>query len=143
MGEITLAMLRHHQIVNKNLLDLEKVSEEDTYKIVKFFNIFKWNLNKHIFVEEENIFPVADRKNKTELKQLQNLLNDHRDIQKIIDNLDDEILDYRKPNTTILKELLFAHEEREIRSFYPLLDERLSDEKKKDVLEKLKDIKLK
>ncbi len=141
-GLITQAMLKHHIIINKLLFDFEKIPEEDTYNIVKLFNIFKWNLNKHIFVEEQNIFSVADKNNKTELKQLQNLLNDHRDIEGIINNLYDEVLYRRKPNTSILRELLFAHEGREIESFYPLLDKRLSDETKKDILKRLKDIKL-
>ena len=141
MGLITLAMLRQHQIVNKLLLDFEKISKEDTYQIEKF-NLFKWNLNKHIFIEEENIFPVSDRNNKTEMRQLQNLLKDHKDIRGIIRNLDEEIADGRKPNTMFLRELLFAHEGREIESFYPLLDSRLSSEKKKEIVEKLKDIRL-
>ncbi len=142
MGEITLAMLRQHQIVNKLLLDFEKIPREDTYQIAKF-NLFKWNLNKHIFVEEENIFPVADKNNPIEMKQLQNLLKDHKDIKGIIKNLDEEIADRRKPNTAILRELLFAHEEREIKNFYPLLDTRLSNEKKRNILRQIREVKLK
>ncbi len=142
MGSITIAMLRHHQIINKNLLDFEKVSKDDTYKMNKLFNVFKWNLNKHLFVEEENIFPIADRKNKIELKQLQNLLKDHRDIKKIVENLYEELMDNVKPNTSILRELLYAHEGRETESFYPLLDKRLPAEKKKEVLSRIVDVKL-
>jgi iron-sulfur cluster repair protein YtfE (RIC family) len=142
MGPITLVMLRHHQIINKLLLDAEKVPEDDTYKFKKLFDAFKWNLDKHIFVEEEHIFPVADRNNKIELKQLQNLLKDHKDIKAIIENLEEEINDDRRPNVSIMRELLYKHEGREIDSFYPLLDSRLSSEKKKDIVERLKDIKL-
>lgn len=142
MGVITQAMLKQHSVINKNLLDFEKISREDTIEFVRLFNAFKWNLNKHIFIEEENIFPIADRNNKTELRQLQTLLNEHKDIRKIIDNLEEEIIDGRKPNTSILRELLFAHEGREIEGFYPLLDTRLSNEQKKTIMEKLKDVKL-
>ncbi len=141
-GQITVAMLKHHEIINKLLLDFEKVPEEDASKFAKLFNAFMWNLHKHIFVEEQNIFPVSDKNNKIELKQLQNLLNDHRDIHKIVQDLNEEVLDDRKPKTHILRELLFAHEEREIESFYPLLDNRLPEEKKKDILRQIKDVKL-
>jgi len=141
MGLITLAMLKHHQIINKLLLDFEKIPKGDTYLIEKF-NLFKWNLNKQIFIEEENIFPVADRTNKKEIKQIQNLFKDHEDIKKIIRNLDDEIADGMKPNTSILRELLFSHEGREIDSFYPLLDFRLSPARKKIILDQIKDVKL-
>jgi hypothetical protein len=141
-GLITQAMLRHHQIINKLLLDSEKVSKNDDYRFVQLFNLFKWNLNKHIFIEEENLFPVADRTNRIELKQLNGLLKDHKDILKIVDNLDDEIADGNRPNTSVLRELLFNHEGREIDDFYPLLDNRLSIEKRKEILDKLKDVKL-
>jgi len=141
MGEITLAMLNQHEIVNRILLDFEKISKEDTYQKVKF-DLFKWNLNKHIFIEEENIFPVSDKSNPREMKQIQNLLKDHKDIKGIIRNLDEEIADGRKPNTAILRELLFQHEEREIESFYPRLDMRLSPERKKLILRQIKEVKL-
>lgn len=134
-------MLRHHEIINKLLLDFEKIPKEDTYQLVKF-DLFKWNLNKHIFIEEENIFPVTDRNNPTEMRQMQNLLKDHKDIKGIIRNLDEEILDGRKPNTAILREILSKHEEREIQIFYPLLDARLSPERKKIILKQVKEIKL-
>lgn len=76
------------------------------------------------------------------MKQLQNLLKDHKDIRGIIENLEDEITDGNRPNTEILRELLYAHEGREIDSFYPLLDNRLPAENKKKILEQIKDIKL-
>jgi hypothetical protein len=141
VGDITLAMLKQHGIVNKLLLDFEKIPKEDTYQNVKF-NLFKWNLNKHMFVEEENIFTVADKNNQIEMKQLNNLIKDHRDIRGIIRNLDEEISDGRKPNTSILRELLFAHEGREIKSFYPLLDTRLPTERKNIILNQIKEVKL-
>ncbi len=142
MGPITLAMLKQHQIVNKFLEDSEKISEDDIYQFVKLFNLFKWNLNKHLFIEEENIFPVVDSTNKKELNQIQGLLNDHKDIRKIIDNFDEEIGDGIRPNTSILRELLFKHEGREIDDFYPILDKRLTSDKRKEILEKIKEIRL-
>lgn len=140
-GPITLAMLKQHQIVDKLLLDFEKIPKDDTYWIEKF-NLFKWNWNKHMSLEEENIFPVVDRNNSIEMKELRNLLKDHRDIRGIIRNFDDEIADKRKPNTMFLRELLFQHEGREIHSFYPLLDLRLSPEQKKMILSQIKEVRL-
>jgi len=138
---ITQAMLKQHSVINQFLLDFEKISDQDSVRLTRKFNEFSWLLSKHLFIEEENIFPVSDKNNKLELKQLQTLLNEHKDIRKIIENLDEEITFGRKPNTAILRELLFAHEEREISGFYPLLDSRLSEKQKKDIFDKLKDIK--
>ncbi len=142
MGEITLAMLKQHQIIDKDLFDFDKIPEEDNIDLTKFFHVFQWNLDKHIFIEEENIFPVADENNKIEMRQIQNLIKDHRDLRAIVKNLSEEVEEGGKPNTKILRELLFAHEGREIQSFYPLLDKRLSIERKRDILSTLKDIKV-
>lgn len=142
MKEITTAMFNHHKVVNNLLLDFEKVSDDDTKKIADVFSVFKWNLNKHLFIEEENIFPVADKNNAKEVLELNNLLKDHRDIKKIVDNLGEDVRSGVKPNTMILRELLFAHETREIESFYPLLDKRLSVKDKVKILQNVKDVKL-
>jgi hemerythrin-like domain-containing protein len=142
MNEITTAMLKHHQIINKILLDFEKVDKKNTQKVSNLFSVFKWNLNKHLFIEEENIFPVADKSNPVEAKELNNFLKDHRDIKKVIESLDDDVMSGMKPNTMILREMLFSHEGREIKSFYPLLDKRLSLKDKLKILQNVKDVKL-
>lgn len=140
MGPITLLMLKHHRIINGFLGDFEKVSAKDFNEMKNRFNIFKWNLEKHMFIEEKNIFIVADKNNKVEAFQLKNLLKDHKDITAITENMSEDINNETKPNVSILRELLFAHEGREIESFYPLLDDRLSDEEKGDIINRVNDI---
>ncbi|VVB82019.1 Hemerythrin HHE cation binding domain protein [uncultured archaeon] len=142
IGAITSAMLKQHRIVNGFLNDFEKVSEEEVSDMRTKFDLFRWNLEKHVFIEERNIFTVADKKNKVEMKQLQNLLKDHKDIIEIIDGMVKDILDGVKPNVSVLREILFAHEQREVESFYPLLDNRLSAADKKNILEKISEINL-
>lgn len=140
MGPITLLMLKHHGIINGFLGDFEKVSEDDPDELKGTFNIFKWNLEKHVFVEEKNIFTIADKTNKLEMMQLKNLLKDHKDIMVVVDNISEDINDGRKPNVKILRDILFAHEGREIENFYPLLDNRLSAEDKNDLVQRVNDI---
>jgi hemerythrin superfamily protein len=135
-GPITLSMLHHHAIVNKFLLDFEK----DGSKSINLFNLFRWNLDKHFFAEEMNIFPVTDRRNKTELKEMENLMKDHRDLRGIISSMADDLEGGEKAEIAVLKELLFSHEGREVESFYPKLDERLSADEKKELVKRLRDI---
>ena len=142
IGILTNAILEQHNIINQLLADFEKIGEEDNLSMKNLFNSFKWNLDKHMFIEEENFFPIANRSNKVEMTQLQNLLKDHKDIRKIISNFVEDVSEGAKPNVTILRELLFEHENREIKSFYPLLDARLSLQKKKEIIENLKDVRL-
>ena len=138
MGPITLAMLQHHAIVNRFLLDFERKGS----KSQKLFDLFRWNLQKHMFAEEMNIFPVTNRKSRTEMTEMENLMKDHRDIRGIVDSLEEDISAGEKADSSVLRELLFRHEGREIDSFYPKLDERLSADEKKALVERLKDITL-
>jgi len=142
VGPITMTMLKHHGIINKLLSDFEKTSAKDKKKAEGIFYSFKWNLEKHFFVEEINIFPITDRNNRIESNQLNNLLRDHKDFRKIVDNLEDELNEGKKPAVNILKELLFAHEKRETESFYPRLDSRLSKVEAGRIIGEIGDIKI-
>jgi hypothetical protein len=140
MGEITIAILQQHRIIDKNLYDFDKTEETDISNLKKLFETFRWNISKHFSVEEENLFTVSDNANHEEVRQLQNLIKDHNDLKEIIKNIAEEVEMERKPDTRILKELLSAHEGREINSFYPLLDKRLLPEKRMAIIKSLKDV---
>jgi len=142
MGEITIAILNQHRIIDKNLYDFDKTEETDIPNLKRLFEAFQWNISKHLFIEEESLFTVADNTNHEEVRQLQNLMKDHKDLREIIKNIADEVGMERKPDIKILKELLSAHEEREINSFYPLLDKRLLPEKRMAIIKSLEDIRI-
>jgi hypothetical protein len=132
---ITLAMIHHHNIINRFLSNFEK----DGSRSINLFDIFKWNLEKHFFAEEINIFPVT-KNNKKEMNEVNNLLKDHRDLREIVDNISEDLESREKADVKILREIMFAHERREIESFYPKLDERLSADEKKELVKRLRDI---
>lgn len=134
---ITMAMIQHHNIINHLLSNFEK----DGSKSIDLFNLFKWNLNKHFFAEEINIFPVT-RNNKKEMTEVNNLLKDHKDLREIVDGMGDDLENKEKADVKILRELMFGHERREVESFYPKLDEMLSADEKKELVKRLKDITL-
>ena len=77
-----------------------------------------------------NIFPVSNKNNPTEVLRLKNLLKDHQDLREIVRNMEEDVAGETKPETKILRELLYAHEGREVQGFYPLLDMRLSEKDK-------------
>jgi hemerythrin superfamily protein len=140
-GPITLAMLKHHRIVNKMLTDFEKAPANS--KMGRdLFNLFKKNLETHFYIEEAHIFPATDKKNPQEFLELKNLLKDHNDMRGVVENIQEELADKEAPNVEIFKELLFKHEGMEIKSFYPRFDKRLSDEEKQEMLDRVNEIRL-
>ena len=142
MKEITKEMIAQHQLVNRILLDFEKTSKEDTDMMIEIFNLFKDNWTKHMLLEEAHIFPVTDKSNPIETKELNLLLKDHKDLKEIIINFEEDINSGTKPDTKVFREMLVSHEQREVQSFYPLLDKRLSVNVKQKILNDIKNVKL-
>jgi hypothetical protein len=140
LGMITVLMLKHHAIVNKFLENFENVSDKTSEKARNLFKLFKWNLEKHLFIEEKNFFTVADKNNREELAQLNNLLKDHKDLGIIVNNLYEDLNQGMDISIKILKELLSAHEKREVESFYPRLDSRLPEKDKKELIQRANEI---
>jgi hemerythrin-like domain-containing protein len=136
VGPITLIMIKHHAKINQLLIDFEKTPDKDL-EYRRVFEKFRKKLDKHFFIEEINIFPVSDSRNPKEALKLKNLVKDHQDLREIVRGMEEEIADGRKPEITILRELLYAHEGREVEGFYPLLDERLPIKEKKDIVDEI------
>ena len=137
VGPITFLMIKHHEKINKILLDFEKVSDRDFSELKRTFEKFRKKVDLHFFIEELNIFPVSDSRNPREILRLKNLVKDHRDLRNVVREMENEISEARKPKTNILRELLYAHEEREVDGFYPLLDERLPENAKKNIVREI------
>jgi hemerythrin superfamily protein len=69
-------MLQEHKRLNKLIMDLEK--NLDNYEKTKTnFSVFKWNLEKHFFVEEKIIFDMFINISGEETNDIFHLLEDH------------------------------------------------------------------
>lgn len=139
IGPITLIMIKHHAKINQLLIDFENSSDRNASEFKPIFEKFRKKTEKHFFIEELNIFPVSDANNPKEVLKLKNLIKDHKDLREIMRGMEEDLLDGRKPKTNILRELLFAHEVREVEGFYPLLDTRLPDKNKKEIVDDIND----
>ena len=58
MNDISILnlMIKDHNSLMQNLKDIEENVNKDKSYITRSFNNFKWNLEKHFFVEERAIF---------------------------------------------------------------------------------------
>jgi hemerythrin-like domain-containing protein len=131
---ITSLMLKHHQVIDKLLFDFEKKIDISFPELEVIFEKFKMKINEHFSIEEASIFPIANKKDEFESLRLKNLLREHKDLKEIIKIIDEEIKSGRKPDTFLLRDLLSAHEQREVEGFYPLLDSRLPESEKSRII---------
>lgn len=142
IGSITQLMIAQHALINEKLQKLNKTPQEQTKKLEKIFLDFKWNLQKHIFNEETNIFTIINHKDKLEVTQVKKLLEEHQKITLAVEEMASQINLNKKPSAKKLLEILSPHEQREVQILYPKLDERLSEEQKREVLNYSNEIKI-
>lgn len=132
-------MLKEHERISRFLGQLEK--EIDNYDRTKInFNKFKWNLEKHFFVEEKVIFNMFVNISGKETTDTFHLLSDHVRIIGMINNVDEKLRKKIRPDLSRLKEVLTAHKDFEDHYFYPRLDERLTLDQKKEISERIQEI---
>ena len=132
-------MLQEHKRLNKFIEDLEK--HLDDYEKTKInFSIFKWNLEKHFFVEEKIIFDMFINISGEETNDIFCLLEDHVKIMGLIRVLEKRLGNKIKPDLEALKQKLITHRDFEDENFYPNLDKRLTLDQKKRISKRIKEI---
>jgi len=132
-------MLKEHRKLNE-LLDVLERDLDDYEKTKTNFNCFKWNMEKHFFVEEKVIFDSFVSISGQETNDIFHLLQDHVKIIATIKILEHRLNKKIKPDLEKLKEMLIIHRNFEDEDFYPNLDERLTANQKKMVCERIMEI---
>lgn len=124
-----------------NLLIDELEKHLDDYEKTKTnFSVFKWNLEKHFFVEEKIIFDMFINISGKETNDIFHLLEDHVKIMSLIRVLEKRLSNKIKPDLEELKQRLIIHKDFEDEDFYPNLDKRLTPDQKKRISERIKEI---
>jgi len=136
---ISEIMMKEHRKIDSMLEDFEKL-ENTNYKESKIaFSIFKWNLDKHFFIEEKVIFHIYNSSTEENFDVI-NLLKDHKDIQWLVSKIEESLKTNLKPSILELKKSLKAHAGLEDQIFYPKLDKELNVEEKSMILERVEEI---
>lgn len=140
MERISEAMLNEHKRLHAVLERLEKDTKYDSDYWRRLFNEFKWNLEKHFFVEEKAIFEMCNSDCGEKIPDIFDLMKEHGEIIFLINEIDDEFEGDLKKRLLEIKKMLVKHSNFEDDNFYPLLDERLSEERKLEILSRIKEI---
>jgi len=138
MEKISEAMLNEHKRLYILLERLEKNSEYGSDGWKELFNEFKWNLEKHFFVEEKVIFELCNSSCGDKIPEIFDLMKEHGEIINLINKIDSG--NNIEENMLNMNKMLIKHSETEDDDFYPLLDEKLSEERKLEILSRVKEI---
>ncbi len=135
---IEYLMREEHKKIRELLEEFKQSLNNLDSKSNVIFNKFKWSLEKHFFVEEKAIFSALIKDD--DVEDIFELMQQHQKIMEKISSIEDDLDDNIKPDISELIELLIEHSGFENDSFYPKLDDFLSTEQKKEIINRAKEI---
>lgn len=138
METISSLMKQEHERLFKILDESISLISKDTSKAEEVFFKFKWNMEKHLFTEEKAIFNSEIMVGET-VSDMFNLLRAHGEIINLIKNVEEDFSS-DSSNLLKLKDFCLNHEKIENEVFYPKLDEELSPEMRKEIIDKINEI---
>lgn len=130
-----------HSKILKLLHDVEKSSGMELISVMKVFDTFAWELEKHIFTEEKAIFTSYSPKNIVEgYKMVPEIIQQHNDILNRVRVMRKDLMWNKPVHYHEFKELLVAHKTFEEVSLYPKLDQELTDPQKQEIITRIRQI---
>ena len=138
--KISKIMLKEHGRINGFLEEFSKCQNDDLEKFKEIFSRFKWNLEKHFFLEEKAIFNIFEITDGTEVSDIFDLMQEHGEILEETKKVGKVLSKNSCPNMNELIEKLNKHAEFEDNFFYPKLDNILSHQQKEEIINRAEEI---
>jgi len=137
--ELTELMIKDHKDIIYCLNKINK-SIEDPELAAELFDKFKWEFEKHIFVEEKAIFTFFNPDIKEDYKDIPYILEEHTTLLEMLMNLEKDIINKKDIDISKFKKLLEQHKNFEENSLYPKLDRSLDKSQKSIIIKRIKEI---
>ena len=136
MEEIPDLMKKNHYRIEQLLKEFKTIYEKNPKLIFSSFDKFKWELEKHLFIEEKAIFIFYSPKDAEDFDTIPNLVQEHRKMLELLNKIENNLKSKNVDISELLK-LLIKHRNFEDGTLYPKLDRELEDSKKKIIIERL------
>ncbi len=140
--DILSRMKKDHCKIEDLLNELESDQKRDFNTMKKTFYRFEWELEKHIFTEERAVFTEYSPIDVSEgYKMLPIITQHHNFILNKLENWRDAVRNHRTiQDISELQNFLTKHREYEEQELYPKLDESLTEEQKKHIIDRITQI---
>src|SRR6056297_2112151 len=112
MEKISKHMKNHHKIIDALFERFENEVGGEPEEVVKVFERFKWELQKHIFLEEKAIFSFCQKCYIGEDKVTDiaaDMVKAHDEILEKLNDLENELILENNFEISELKDLLLEH----------------------------------
>ncbi len=138
MDEITSLMMSEHKKI-EGILETMTLGFESIDSVKSIFNYLKRRLEEHFEIEENAIIHL-ERLSGNEVNDSFKILQDHGKIMSLLKKIEQDILQKDFSSFSHLLELWDEHAEFENTAFYPNLEMKLSADRKKEILGKIKNV---
>lgn len=135
--QIFKIMVKEQEIIENFLDNFQKISKKDLKAAEKIFQVFIWNIEKHMFFEEKVFYSIYSVWN-GDKEEIFKILKNHEDIYSLIKDIDES--DFDESYISSLKEFLKEHFAFEKIILYPKLEKVLNKEQKELFLERAEEI---
>jgi len=139
-GTISSLMEKDHGLIDELLstfrMRLDRLNYEE--KTMESFKRFKDKEEGHVLVEENLIFKLKLKINKTQLVAV--LKKQHKEMKERIEAIEKDISEKRDPtkSTISFQDLIQTHIKLEEENFYPVLDQELKGKEKQELIATLR-----
>lgn len=132
-------MVQNHYKIDQVLNNFEKREKSNSKESFFLFDQLKWELEKHFFTEEKAIFAFL-RPSDYDTELISRLVKEHDIILEKLNEISSDVHSGNDINLVELKRLLQNHRIIEENNFYIHLDEKLDDDQKKFILQKVNEV---
>ena len=136
-------MLRDHALIEVLLVVFKDNLGKDIKSVEESFDKFRWELEKHIFVEEKVIFKLCDSPESEMCEIVKGLTKDHNTMLEMLNEVQNDLVTKNETDISKFQELLTNHRKIEEKTLYPKLDQILDKEQKKIIIARINEIPLK
>jgi hemerythrin superfamily protein len=142
VGKLSSIMFKDHLRLLSLLHRLEIKNKKDLQVMYEEFENFKWNIEKHFFVEEKTIFSsFKTRKDGAEPYNLfLEIAKQHTEILNELNLIKKSLLKNQGIDGLSLRDLLIKHQKFEEKAVYPRLDEELDENEKDMIINRINEI---
>lgn len=135
-------MEKDHDRIIELLNDFGKCIDIDKQNLKKAFELFKWDLEKHLFTEEKVVFTSYDPKDYEEgYKMIPKLMQDHNKIYTQLKEIEKTIKSDKICEFNEFKEFFLKHKDFEEEKVYPKFDQELDESTKEMIIKRINEIK--
>jgi iron-sulfur cluster repair protein YtfE (RIC family) len=136
-------MLDDHALIEVLLIAFRDNLGKDIESIEESFDKFRWELEKHIFVEEKVIFKFCNLPESEICKTVNNLVKDHDNMLAMLNEVQNDLVTKNETDISKFQELLKTHRKIEEEVLYPRLDQILDKEQKEIIIARINEVPLK